>query len=277
MRVSGASTLRLMRATLRHWKALFSIYVQDGLAYRASGYIWILTDLVTAATMPMVWIAASGGGSIRGFDGPGFVLYYLAMLLLTCFVTSHFMWEVAFEIKEGQLSTFLVRPISYFQFMFVRNLAWRCVRTILFAPMFVVLLWLYRGYLGDVGLTLDWTFWTSVLLGHLLSFTFVMAMAMLALFLQDATAVFELYYVPMLFLSGQLFPVALMPDWVRNLALVFPFYYTTGLPTEIVIGRLDHAQAVAGIGIQLVWIVVSYVAQTLLWRIGLRHYTGVGM
>ena len=58
-----------MTATLRKWRAIFGIYFQDGLAYRASGLIWILTDLVTAVTMPLVWANASkGSATIAGYN-----------------------------------------------------------------------------------------------------------------------------------------------------------------------------------------------------------------
>lgn len=261
----------------RQWRGLFSIYVQDGLAYPAVGAIWVLTDLATAITMPVVWIAASGGGMIAGFTGGDFVLYYLCMLMLGSFITSHFMWDISWEVKDGIFSTHIIRPISYLQFMLVRNFSWRCVRSLLFLPWFLVLLWVYQGWLTDVTLNVGWQFWLSVILGHLVSVTLVVALAMLALFTQEAQAIFELYYFPMLFLSGSLFPVSVLPEWAQTTAKLIPFYYTTGGPTEILIGR------VAGDGInqvllmQLLWIGLSLLLYRFLFRFGMKHYTGVGM
>jgi ABC-2 type transport system permease protein len=263
---------------LRKWKAVFGIYFQDGLAYRASGLIWIMTDLVTAVTMPLVWArASSASGTIGGFSSSDFVLYYLCMLLLGSFITSHIMWELAMEIKEGQFSTHLMRPISFYQFTFLRNFSWRIIRMALFAPMFIGLLFVYRGFLGDAHIFLGWQFWASLVLGHLVSFTFVMTMAMLALFTQEVMSIFELYYIPMLFLSGQLFPVALLPGWAKALVNFFPFYFTTGAPTEILIGRVSGSDATRVLLIQAAWVVACYFASRFLWKKGLRHYTGVGM
>ena len=90
-----------MNWTLRKWKAVFSIYFQDGIAYRASGLIWVTIDLATAVTMPLVWARASHSGPIGGFTTSDFILYYLCMLFLGSFITSHIMWELAMEIKEG--------------------------------------------------------------------------------------------------------------------------------------------------------------------------------
>lgn len=266
-------------ATIRKWRAIFSIWFQDGIAYRASGLIWILTDMVTAMTMPLVWAKASAyaGGTIGGFAVGDMVLYYLCMLLISCFVTSHIMWEVATEIKEGQFSTALLRPISFYQFTYLRNLSWRIIRMTLFAPIFLLMLFAYRGYLTEPHLNFTWQFWTAVFLGHLVSFNFVIMMAMIALFVQEVYSIFELYYVPMLFLSGQLFPIAMLPDWAQSLARIFPFYFTTGAPTEILIGRVAGDGVTRVLVMQVVWIAVTYVLGKLFWQKGLKYYTGVGM
>ncbi len=266
-----------MTLAVRQFKALFSIYFQDGLAYKAGAFIWILTDVATAATMPLVMGAAAGQGLIAGFNRSDFVLYYMVMLLVTCFVQCHFQWEVSFEVKEGQFSSQIIRPVGYLPFMAARNLAWRCMRTMLFIPLFLLILWAYSSMIVDPVIHVTWYSVVAIFLGHVLSFMFVMAFAMLALFIQETTSVFELYYVPMLFLSGQLFPIAMMPEWVRNLAVIFPFYYTTGVPTEMILGRISAAQAPQYLLIQLGWIVGSYIAFKLLFRSGTKYYTGVGM
>ncbi len=263
--------------TLRKWRALFSIYFQDGLAYRASGIIWVLTDLTTGVTMPLVWASAQKAGAIAGYQTSDFVLYYLCMLLLTGFITSHLMWDLAVEIKEGVFSTSLVRPVSFYQVCFFRNITWRLIRPALFFPFFLLLLFLYRPYLGHATVHITPAFFLSVLLGHLVSFFWVMAVAMIALFVQEAQSIFELYYLPLLFLSGQLFPVAVLPQWARSLSQILPFYYTVGGPTEILVGRVSGDAVNHVLIMQVTWIFVSYVVSKLLWRKGLKHYSAVGM
>src|SRR5271163_4888737 len=114
----ASGIIGLMVWTLRKWWAVFSIYFQDGIAYRASGLIWVTVDLATAVTMPLVWAHASQAHAIGGFTASDFILYYLCMLFLGSFVTSHIMWELAMEIKEGQFSTMLLRPMSFYQLNF---------------------------------------------------------------------------------------------------------------------------------------------------------------
>jgi len=266
-------------ATLRKWRAVFSIYFQDGIAYRSSGIIWVLTDVTTAITMPVIWIAAahSNGGTVGGFSVSQMVTYYLAMLLLNCFITSHVMWEIAMEVKEGQFSTALLRPISYYQFAFLRSLAWRIIRPALFLPFLLVIGLMFRGFLTASTFHVTPAFLTSVVLGHLVSFTFVMAMAPIAFFTQEVYSIFEIYYIPQMLLSGSMFPISVLPGWLAAVPKALPFYYTIGAPTDIVVGRISGANAWHTVAIQAAWVVTLYTVGKLLWRAGLRRYSGVGM
>ena len=265
-----------MNPTLRKCLAIYRVYSLECLIYPAQMFIWILTDGFMTITMPVV-MAATTHGSIAGYSVSETTTYYLAMLCVTSFVTSHFQWEISFEIKEGLFTAHMMRPLDYLTFMFWRNVAWRGFRVGLSLLLCMVLAFFYKAYLSSPHLYMGWEFWVTVILGHVLSLFFVCAFAMLALFLTDASAIFELYYFPMLFLSGQVFPIQALPEWARNIGLAFPFYCTTGLPTEILVGKFDLSKAPMWIVIQLVWIAVSYVAFQVLFRKGRKHFTGVGM
>lgn len=266
-----------MLATLRKWRAVYAIALQETIAYKASMAIWILTDVTTAITMPLVWASAAKSGAIQGYATGEMTLYYLATLLVTSFVTSHLMWDVAFQIREGIFSIYLVRPISYYQYQFFNNIAWRTIRPLLALPFVLLLALLYQPILKGAHVHLSWEFWAALFLGHLVSYFMVMAMAMISLFVQEAFAIFELYYVPHLFLSGYMFPIALLPDWAQTITKFLPFYYTVGAPVEIVVGKLQGPDVYRVLGMQAAWIVVSYFAGQWLWRKGLKHYTAVGM
>lgn len=265
-------------STVRKWTALFNIFLMEGLAYRASIFIWVLTDVVPACIMPLMWLAAYGGRpEIAGYSPNQMVTYYIVMVFLTNIIVSHLMWDIAWQIKEGQFSVFLVRPVGVFVHYFMQNLSWRVVRGVVFLPLFLALVFAYREYVQLGHLYLGWELWVAVFLGHTLSFVFVFAMAMLALFLQEARNVFELYYIPMLFLSGQIAPLGALPRWAEALGYAFPFRFTSAFATEIAVGKVTPAQSHAQIGLQVLWIGISALLGYLLFKKGIRHYTGVGM
>lgn len=269
-----------MTVTFRRWWRQFTgvgwVFLKEGYAYPSVGLIWIITESVTTFLMPLVFAAAAGdrfGGMSRG----EIAAYYVWLLPVGSFVVCHFMWEIATEIKEGQFTAQLMRPMDFFLFTFVRNLAWRGFRVVLTLPVFLLALWFYAAPLKDVPIHLDGGFWVVLVLGHLVSVFFVLMMSMIALFVQEATSIFELYYIPMLFLSGQIVPVAALPDWARSIAMAFPFYYTTAAPLDLLVGRIPMSQWPQLALIQLAWIAGCLVLGRWGWKQGLRHYTGVGM
>lgn len=276
-----------MTLTMRKWWALLGIAIQDGIAYRANMVIWILTDLIPAMIMPLVWLGAyaarlgtqevGGQPVIAGYTPENMVTYYVVMVFLANVVISHLMWDIAWQIKDGAFSAHLVRPLSVFQYYFFQNVSWRIVRGLVFMPFFILLVVFYHNFISVDNLYLGWELWISIILGHVLSFCLVWAIALAALFVQEARSVFELYYFPMLFLSGQLFPLAVLPSWAVTAGNFLPFKFTTALPTELAVRQMTPEAAHSGILLQLVWIVIAVIAGKILWKSGIKRYTGVGM
>jgi ABC-2 type transport system permease protein len=80
----------------------------------------------------------------------------------------------------------------------------------------------------------------------------------------------------MLFLSGQMAPLALLPRPLRLIADALPFRWTTSFPVELLLGKVDFPLALAGIGVQIAWLLLFIVLLRLVWRAGIRVYSAVG-
>jgi ABC-2 type transport system permease protein len=101
-------------------------------------------------------------------------------------------------------------------------------------------------------------------------------LGMLTFWTTRVSAIFELYFAAELILSGRLVPMTLMPDWVQNLAWLFPFQWAFGFPIESLVGSLSTQQLVGGLGMQLLWIVIGVVSVSILWRFAIRRFSAVG-
>lgn len=260
---------------MRQASAVFRIYLQESIAYRAQAFIWAFTDIIGGAMMLLVLL--STGQGVAGYSPSDIVVYYLSLMAVEGFVTCHMQWEIGTEVKDGAFSTFLIRPFSWYSTTVLRNLSWRFMRLSLFLPVLVVFVIAYWPLVHDAHVYLGPEFWIAMLAGHLVSVNMVIAMAMIAFFVEDATAIFESYYMPMLFLSGQIFPVSMLPGWAQALSKVLPFYYTTALPAEIASGKVAGAAAWSAIGVQTAWILLAYGLYRAVWPSALRRYSGTGM
>ena len=89
-------------------------------------------------------------------------------------------------------------------------------------------------------------------------------------------AIFDLYMVVELLLSGRLVPMPLMPDWVETIARYLPFQWAFYFPIESLVGDLTNTELVRGLFVQLLWILIGLAIFRIAWRFAIRRYSAVG-
>jgi ABC-2 type transport system permease protein len=263
----------------RIWWVVLNTFVQDSLVYRANAVIWMLTDVVTAVTMPLIWLASyNGRPTIHGFSPSQMVVYYLVILAVSSFVESHVMWEISHDVKQGKFNVYLIRPYSFAAYTYAANLGWRLVRTSVGVPLFALVVLAFHRYLpATMHVNAGPTFWLAVLFGHFLSFTITHAIGLLSLWLYEVRSVYNFYYLPLMIFSGQIAPIALFPRAIREIIYYTPFPYTLAFPADIFLGRASERELAGGFIMQLVWIGIASMAAAVLWRGGVRRHTAFGI
>src|SRR4028118_1045539 len=81
---------------------------------------------------------------------------------------------------------------------------------------------------------------------------------LLAFWITQAVAVFDLWFGLWTILSGYLIPLDLLPSAVSRVAYWLPFRYQLAVPLEIVLGRLQGTDLLLSLGMQALWIAVMY-------------------
>jgi ABC-2 type transport system permease protein len=257
--------------------SVFVVYFKECFAYPAATMIWVVVDVQAALILPAVWLAAIGpGGTVAGFTGREIVTYYLMSSVVSQFVVCHLQWDIAWDIREGTLSSMLLRPFSFFRQTVSRNLSWRVTKVILFLPVLALAMLAYGGVASDQ-LHPSWIVVIALILGHWLSFLCAFCVALVTLWTTEFFSIFRLYFLPEAFLSGRILPLATMPDWVQEISKYLPFQYTVAFPLELLMGRMPSDRAFVGLIAQVLWCVALFGLGKHLMARGLRNYTGVGM
>jgi ABC-2 type transport system permease protein len=114
------------------------------------------------------------------------------------------------------------------------------------------------------------------MLAFLLRFLVEWTLALAAFWTTRVSAINQMYFVALLFLSGQVVPLSLLPHPIQVAATILPFYWTIGFPVELLLGRLTPTQAWTGLVAQAVWLTLSLVLVRFVWRAGVRVYSAVG-
>lgn len=265
-------------------KALAEIYRQElrtsfaaMLQYRVALLIWLISQVLDPVIYLVVWstVSAGSGGAVGGYTPGDFAAYFLALMVINNITYSWIMHEYEYRVREGTLSAALLRPLHPIHADLADNLASKMISTPLMIVLAVVLAFVFRPTVRLV----PWAaaaFIPAVLLAYLLRFLVEWSLALAAFWTTRVSALNQVYYVALLFLSGQVAPLPLFPGAVQSLAAALPFRWMIAFPLELLLGRLSPAQALAGFAAQAGWILAALILVRFAWRLGLRRYSAVG-
>jgi ABC-2 type transport system permease protein len=269
-----------MRASLGHalraFPTLFRVGLAEMVAYRAEFIIWILTTNMPLVMMAL-WTAVAAEGPVGEFDVARFQAYYLATLMIRLVTSTWMVWQLTMDIRQGALATKLLRPLHPLLAYAAEHMAAVPIRALLVSPLLVLLLWVTDGQIA-LGDPVRLAVFLASLVGAWLMLFFMMAIiGSLALYLESATAVFDIWLGLHFIFSGYLIPMQLMrPTWIVPVARVLPFRYTLGFPVETLIGLNTTAAAVGDLGVQWLYVVGLFAATLLVWRGGMRRFVAFG-
>jgi len=257
---------------LKAYPTLLRVGFAGALAYRAELIIWMLTT-----TMPLVslsiWTAVAREAPVGRYGPTEFVGYFLAALVVRQVTGSWLVWEMNQEIKAGTLSQKLLKPMHPLWVYSADNLAAVPLRAALCVPVVVVAL--FKAEITRDPALIG-IFFASLVGAWAINFFMMALIGSLAFFVESSTAVYELWLITFMLLSGYLIPLELLPSWIRGAAEALPFHYTLGFPVEVVVGLRDTQSALAGLAMQWGYAGSAAVAALFMFRAGVRRFGAFG-
>jgi len=254
--------------------AMWRLGVSEALAYRAAMAIWILTTTFPLVSLAL-WHSLAEHGPIGDYGRADFIAYFVAAFLIRQLTASWVVWDLAGQIASGDLSTLLMRPVHPLLHHLMANLAALPVRTLLAAPVGVLVLVMAGGVEVSAGPHLLLVP-LAIGMAWLLNFAVQICVACVAFWVTSSTALFEIWLGLYMVLSGYAVPTSLFPAGLAAVVRWLPFHAALGFPVELVIGRLSLVEIATGFALQALWIAGFGGLALLLWRRGLRAYGAVG-
>jgi len=265
-----------VRTTLRALPTLLRIGIAETIAYRAEFLIWMLTT-----TLPLVmlglWTSVAAERPFQGFESADFVAYYLAALIVRNLTGSWVVWQINEEIRQGQMSMRLLRPIHPFVAYAGTHISAVPLRAAVALPVAVILLVSSaRGSITHEPSHLLMLI-PSLAAAWVLTFAVLLAIGSLAFLVDRSVAVLNVYFGVFAVLSGYLVPLTLLPWWAQELARWSPFRFMLSAPIEILLGRTLGFADVAGlVALQAGWALVACAVALAVWRAGVRRFEAYG-
>jgi len=266
-----------MRALLAVYRAQLKTSFLMYLQYRASSVLWLLGMILEPVIYLVVWstIARANGWAVDGYGVGDFASYFLVLLLVNHLTDNWVYYEFEERVRQGLLSPLLLRPIHPINADVAQNLTYKWMMLVVMLPTAGVLALVFHPTAHVTWLSLL-LFFSSLVLAIAIRFLVEWSLGLTAFWTTQMSAVLQVYYVALFFLSGQMGPLALFPVPVEILALVLPFQWMLAFPVQLLLGQVDQRAIVLGLVAQAIWLCLSLALMTVLWRHGLRRYSGTG-
>ncbi len=260
---------------VRAMRALLRIGLLETVAYRGELLVWVLTS-----TMPLIMLALYSTvveeAPLGRYGGPEIVSYFLATFIVRQLTSSWISWQINMEVRDGTLATRLIRPVHPLLAYTAESIAAVPMRVIVSIPVAVILLVLDRTRT----LTTDpviWIFFVVSILGAwTISLCVSAAIGALAFFMESSAKIMDVWLALFFVFSGYLVPVDLFPPRLRAALDFLPFRYQIGLPVELMTAAHGRREALALLGGQWAFVLLTAATVVVLWRRGLARFAAYG-
>ena len=263
----------------KYWK-IFEIGLQTTFVYRWNFLLRMAFGVIPLLGMVFIWeaIFSEKEGTISGYNYSEMIFYFVVTLLIDNFITpTDDEWQIAGEIRDGKISSYLLKPLSYFGYRCCAYLSYRLLYIAVTIIPLLLLGWFFRGSLRLPEHAATWPlFALSTAMAGGIQFCIAYSTAMLAFWVLEISSVVFVIYSFEYFFSGHVFPLDVMPDWIHPLIRWSPFTYELFFPAQVAMERIQGVALYEGLAIQAGWLVVGLLCARFLWVRGLKSYQSVG-
>ncbi len=265
------------RALLDFYSAKFRTEIAVQFAYRGAIAIWLLGLVMAPLISLVVWttVARENGGSAGGFTAGEYAAYFLAVMLVNNLTFTWVMYEMEWRVKNGLFSPLLLRPIHPIHNDVVQNLTFKLLTLIVLLPIAAALAVVFDAEFA----TSPWDALAAVpvvIAAMTLRFIAEWTISLAAFWITRTTTLNTLYATLVGFLAGLIAPLGLFPEPVRIVAAILPFRWMVAFPADVLLGRVSGVDLLIGIGVQLLWLGIAFLALRWTWARGAMRYSAVG-
>jgi ABC-2 type transport system permease protein len=266
-----------MNALADLYRQQFKTTIAAMFQYRASLVIWMIGQIMEPLVYLIVWsiVSDNSGGSVGGYTAADFAAYFIILMLVNQVTYTWIMYEFEYRVREGILSFALLKPVHPIHSDIADNLSSKIITLPIMVLIAVGLMIAFGASISPPAWAI-FLFIPSLLLAFLVRFILEWTLALAAFWTTRVGALNQIYFVLMLFLSGQIAPLTLLPQPIQILATILPFRWLISFPVELLLGRLSLTNALIGLGAQAVWLVLCILLVRLIWRAGIKNYSAVG-
>lgn len=258
----------------RKYKGFAECAISAKLNYRGALLMNIVNSSVSLVASLFLWnVLFREQSVISGYTKDDMIVYLLIVFLMQATLGNATEWEIAGSVLDGSIIMDLVKPISFQTRCFFQTLGSSVTEgtiAALVSGTAAICLGSLEKYAEPRRCIL---LLASLLLAFSVKFCISYLAGLCCFFTSNGYGVIYMRQVITDIFSGALLPLSFYPQWFQKTANVLPFQSIMYTPTQIFLGRIEGAEAVNLLLLQLVWVIVLWVFGHFFFRFAIRKVT----
>jgi len=265
----------------KYWHVI-NIGIQNTLVYRVNFLFRAVFGLIPLMATIFLWrtiyAGKASGDAVAGYTLAQMTSYYLLVTIVDALTAvNEDDWQIAADIKDGNISQFLLKPIDYLAYRLCLFGTGRLIYTVVAVVPVTLFILLQRNFfvLPPDSATLGW-FLVSTMMTALLQFFMSYTMALLAFWVLEVSTFIFILFAFEYIAGGHLFPLDILPPVLAQALQFTPFPYQMFFPVSIYLGQTTGPAIWQGLAVQACWVAAAFGLARFVWSRGIRKYAAVG-
>ena len=220
---------------MKKYFSVFTLTLKEYFAYHLNFLIWRLRVFIGFLVPFFLWLTViRKAKNFTGYEEQSIVSYFFFSHLLSYFILGTRTVDIAGQIQNGEIINLLLKPISFFDYYFFRDLADKILNLLL--SFFEVFLFfkIFSIPFPQVNLQFLPLFFLFLTLGIFLSFYLNLLISFLGFWSAEVWAPRFIFFILISTISGNFFPLDLLPKKLFSLIILTPFPYLFFLPVKMI-------------------------------------------
>jgi ABC-2 type transport system permease protein len=267
--------------SLRKYAKIFRVSLIERMVYRLDFFLGTVLRFLPMVATILLWQAIFEGSrreELGGFHRNEMIAYLLLVHISRMFSSMPGLAHgIARDIRDGNLKKYLLQPIELIPYLVSYRMAHKVAYIATSALPYGLLFFLCRDYFDGfpAGPTLA-AYVLSLLLAFVIGFFFEASIGMIGFWFLEVSSFLYIINTISFFVSGQMFPLDLLPPFWSGLLRSLPFQYLAYFPATVFLGKIQGEALVRGLLTELAWAASFILLAIWLYRRGLRRYSAFG-
>ncbi len=266
---------------MKKYLSILKISFQQEFAYRLNFVMWRIRNIIQILVFFFLWNSVYESDSVShfGYTKEKIIAYVFLLIFVRAIVLSSRSVDVAGHVANGDLSNYLLKPVSYFKYWITRDVGSK-ILNVLFSSLEIGVLYLI--FKPDIYIQQNilyiLLFFLSLIIAGFIYFNIIMLTNSVPFWVPEVAwgAQFLVTIIAVEFLSGAFFPLDVLPNAFLNFLKLTPFPYLIFIPIKTYLGAENLQITTMNLALGLVWVIILWKLKHKVWRRGLKVYEAVG-